>query len=134
MNPEDLKLLQCYDRLAGLYRLEQRHFSEYVEGSGNNKALEIVNFTGNSINLDNLDQIKRFKNDFKNKYTFNSKELLFGAITKKDNNFYNSAILFNDKNNFINFSLHNLLLSFIFAISASYFAIFATFEKPCFQT
>ena len=28
-------------------------FSEYVEGSGNNKALEIANFTGNSINLDN---------------------------------------------------------------------------------
>tara|TARA_B100001564_G_scaffold7221_1_gene6109 strand:+ start:17569 stop:19425 length:1857 start_codon:yes stop_codon:yes gene_type:complete len=28
-------------------------FSEYVEGSGNNKALEIANFTGNSLNLDN---------------------------------------------------------------------------------
>ena len=63
-----------------------------------------------SINLDNTDQIKRFKNDFKNKYTFNSKELLFGAITKKDNNFYNSAILFNDKNNFINFKNKKKLL------------------------
>jgi len=27
--------------------------SEYVEGSGNNKAIEIANFTGNSKNLDN---------------------------------------------------------------------------------
>ena len=63
-----------------------------------------------SINFDNLDQIKRFKNDFKNKYTFNSKELLFGAITKKDNNFYNSAILLNDNNNFINFKNKKELL------------------------
>lgn len=28
-------------------------FSEYIEGSGNNKALEIANFTGNDINLGN---------------------------------------------------------------------------------
>lgn len=47
-------------------------FSEYVEGSGNNKALEIANFTGNSINLDNynLKLSSNGNNDWTVNYNF----------------------------------------------------------------
>ncbi|MBK6348260.1 MAG: hypothetical protein IPF68_20420 [Bacteroidales bacterium] len=37
----------CASGASGLY------ISEYIEGSGNNKAIEIANFTGATVNLDN---------------------------------------------------------------------------------
>ncbi|GIR28798.1 hypothetical protein CM15mP43_04220 [bacterium] len=55
------------------------------------------------IDLDNIDQVERFRKDFKSNYPFNSKELIFGTITKRNDNFYNSAILINKNNDFKNF-------------------------------
>lgn len=48
-------------------------FSEYIEGSGSNKALEIANFTGSTVNLDNY-SIKLSSNgnsDWTTTYSFN---------------------------------------------------------------
>ena len=62
------------------------------------------------IDLDNIDQVERFRKDFKTNYPFNSKELIFGTITKRNDNFYNSAILINKNNDFKNFKNKKKLL------------------------
>jgi endonuclease I len=45
--------ISCETTLDGNTGNIDLFFSEYIEGSGNNKALEIANFTGNLINLNN---------------------------------------------------------------------------------
>ena len=45
--------VSCETTLEGNTGNIDLFFSEYIEGSGSNKALEIANFTGNSINLNN---------------------------------------------------------------------------------
>tara|TARA_B100000575_G_scaffold287109_1_gene284896 strand:+ start:828 stop:2681 length:1854 start_codon:yes stop_codon:yes gene_type:complete len=45
--------VSCETTLEGNTGNIDLYFSEYIEGSGSNKALEIANFTGNSINLNN---------------------------------------------------------------------------------
>ncbi|QTV04799.1 lamin tail domain-containing protein [Faecalibacter bovis] len=72
-------LLDVYSKVLGNYTTDLM-FSEYVEGSNYNKALEIYNGTGNSINLKDY-KISRQSNgegDFGNTYTFDDKVLEHG--------------------------------------------------------
>lgn len=56
-------------------------FSEYVEGSGTNKALEIANFTGSSVNLaDYTLKLASNANNFSYTYTFPSESISNGDV------------------------------------------------------
>ena len=62
-------------------------FSEYVEGSSNNKALELVNLTGNDINLSSY-SIKRQSNGGKNGDAWEEDNVLTLSGTIKNNDVY----------------------------------------------
>ena len=53
------------------------------------------------INFDSPSYIKSFQKNFNKKYAFNANKLIFGSITKKNNNYFNSGIIIDNKNNFI---------------------------------
>ena len=71
----------------------------------NNKNFDLTIWPENSyklIDLDNKGFSDLFKQDFNNNHIFHTKHLLFGAITKKNNNFFNSSILIDQNKKIIN--------------------------------
>ena len=76
-NPDEYEILR---NLIHLSNKEDANFLIWPESS--------IDF----IDLDNIDQVERFRKDFKSNYPFNSKELIFGTITKKNHNFYLKVI------------------------------------------
>lgn len=81
----------------------------------NNKNFDLTIWPENSyklIDLDNKEFSNLFKQDFSNNYVFHTKYLLFGAITKKNNNFFNSSILIDQNKKIINIKNKKNLLIF----------------------
>jgi hypothetical protein len=71
----------------------------------NNKNFDLTIWPENSyklIDLDNKEFSNLFKQDFSNNHVFHTKYLLFGAITKKNNNFFNSSIFIDQNKKIIN--------------------------------
>lgn len=67
-------------------------FSEYVEGSGTNKALEIANFTGGSVNLSNYTLKLAFNsNSFSTVYNFPNISITNGDVFVVANSGLDSA-------------------------------------------
>ncbi len=61
----------CANTLASGGGMVDLFFSEYVEGSGTNKALEIANFTGSSVNLSSYSlKLASNANNFSTTYNF----------------------------------------------------------------
>lgn len=81
----------------------------------NNKNFDLTIWPENSyklIDLDNKGFSDLFKQDFNNNHIFHTKHLLFGAITKKNNNFFNSSILIDQNKKIINIKNKKNLLIF----------------------
>ena len=95
--------------------LQPNNIKENLNTMPNNKNFDLTIWPENSyklIDLDNKEFFTIFKQDFSNNHVFHTKYLLFGAITKKNNSFFNSSILIDQDKRIINIKNKKNLLMF----------------------
>ncbi|MEO1031373.1 MAG: endonuclease [Bacteroidota bacterium] len=81
LNESDFSNQDCETTTDNGSQTTDLFFSEYVEGSGTNKALEIANFTGGAVNLSNYTiKLASNSNNFSTTYTFPSSSIANGDV------------------------------------------------------